>query len=253
MKIIEKTFQILEIFLDHGDELSLDELSRLSGFNKPTTRRIALSLIECGYLNQNKPRGKYALGMKFLDYSGAIKMHNNVIRVAGPRLMELSQQLKESSTMAIWDGTRTALCQSYLAEHPLRVVPDEGSRLVLHATCVGKALLSELPEDQLGGYLGEMKRFTPNTVIDIDELRKQLISIRKEGIAFDDEEYYQGVRGLGVTIRNGEENVIGSIGVLGPSVRMTRARLREYVPVIKNCARNISRELGYVGGSTEDR
>ena len=98
-----------------------------------------------------------------------------------------------------------------------------------------------------------MKRFTPNTVTDIDELRKQLISIRKEGIAFDDEEYYQGVRGLGVTIRNGEGNVIGSIGVLGPSVRMTRARLREYGPIIKNCARNISRELGYNGSSTDDR
>jgi len=134
MTIIHKTFKILELFLDLGDYLAVDDISRLSGINKQTARRIAVALVEFGYLSQPVNRGKYSLGMKSLDYSGAIKMYNNIIRVAAPHLLQLFHKVNESVTMAIWDGTKTALCQSVLADHPLKVVPDEGCRLILYCT-----------------------------------------------------------------------------------------------------------------------
>jgi len=248
MVLIKKAFSILELFLDHGDELALEDISRLSGLNKPTARRIALALVECGYLRQPVKRGKYSLGMKFLDFSGNIKMHNSIIRVAAPHLMQLKEQVNESVTMAIWDGKNTALCQSFLADHPLKVVPDEGSRLVLHATSVGKAAIAELSDEELHMYVGDnLRRFTPNTITDINDLKKHLIIVRQEGVAFDDEEYNLGIRGIGAALKNGDGDVVGAISILGPSVRLTRARLRECVPVIKNYALEISRELGYPG------
>ena len=247
MKLIKKTFAILELFLDHGDELALDDISRLTGINKPTARRIALSLKECGYLRQPVKRGKYSLGMKFLDFSGTIKMYNEIIRVTAPHLLKLEQKIHESVTMAIWDGTKTALCQSFLADHPLKVVPDEGSRLVLHATSVGKAIIAGLPFDELPKYLDlPLQSHTPNTITDMKKLKKALDIIRRDGVAFDYEEYSIGIRGIGAVLRNGTGNVAGGIAILGPSVRATPSKLQEYVPIIKKCAREISKELGYV-------
>jgi IclR family transcriptional regulator, KDG regulon repressor len=46
-------------------------------------------------------------------------------------------------------------------------------------------------------------------------------------------------------LRNGEGRLVGAIGVIAPSVRLTRARMAELVPDVKECALNISRELGY--------
>jgi IclR family transcriptional regulator, KDG regulon repressor len=248
MKIVKKAFGVLELFLDHGYELALDDISRLSGLHKPTARRIALALMECGYLRQPKKRGKYSLGMKFLDFSGHIKMNNYVVRLTAPHLMELKQQINESVTLAIWDGTKTTLCQSFLADHPLTVVPDEGSRLVLHATSVGKALIADLNDEELIKYIGSSPaRYTPNTITDIADLKKHLKVVKQEGIAFDDEEYCAGIRGLAVALRNGERNVVGAIGILGPTVRLTRAKTRECVPILKKCAMDISEELGYTG------
>ncbi|OGO31511.1 MAG: hypothetical protein A2Z29_10560 [Chloroflexi bacterium RBG_16_56_11] len=248
MKIINKAFSILELFLDHGSELALDDISRLSGLNKPTARRIALALVECGYLRQPKKRGKYSLGMKFLDFSGFIKMNNNVLRITAPHLMDLKQQVNESVTIALWDGTKTALCQSFLADHPLTVVPDEGTRLVLHATSVGKAILAELTDGELNRYVdNHLAQYTPNTITDINDLKKHLMIVKQEGVAFDDEEYDAGIRGIAAPLKNGEGNVVGSVGILGPTVRLTRARVRECVPVIKKSALDISRELGYSG------
>jgi IclR family transcriptional regulator, KDG regulon repressor len=248
MEIIKKAFNILELFLDHGQELSLEDISRLSGLKKPTARRLALTLVECGYLRQPVRRGKYSLGMRFLDFSGNIKMNNNTVRVASPHLIKLREKLNESVTMAIWDGTNTSLCQSFLADHPLKVVPDEGTRLVLHATSVGKAIIAELPDEELPRYLGgRLARFTPNTITNLNDLKKHLIIVREEGVAFDDEEYNVGIRGVGVAVKNGEGNIVASISILGPSVRLTRARLRECAPVVQSCALDISRELGYNG------
>jgi len=246
MKLIQKTFKILELFLDHGDELALEDISRLSEINKPTARRIALTLVECGYLRQPVTRGKYSLGMKFLDYSGTIKMYNDIIRVAAPHLLQLQHRVNESVTMAIWDGTKTALCQSFMADHPLRVVPDEGSRLVLHSTSVGKAIIAGIPDDELSKYLDlPLQRYTPNTITNLKMLRKHLNIVRREGVAFDDEEYSLGIRGVGAVFKNEAGKVVGGISILGPTVRATRSRLKECVPHIIQCAREISEELGY--------
>ncbi|MCX7911827.1 MAG: IclR family transcriptional regulator [Dehalococcoidales bacterium] len=246
MTVIQKTFKILELFLDHGDELALEDMARLSGLSKPTVRRIARSLVECGYLRQPVRRGKYSLGWKFLDFSGRVKMYNSIIRLAAPHLMMLKEKVNESVCMAIWDGTNTALCQSFLADHPLRVVPDEGSRLSLHATSLGKAILAELPEHELNFYLGgKLERYTPNTITDINDLKRHLILVRQEGVAFDEEEYYYGVRSVATTLKNGKGEIVGAIAILGPTVRLSRARLYECVPIIKNSALEISAELGY--------
>jgi DNA-binding IclR family transcriptional regulator len=152
MKLLNKALKILELFLDQADALSLEEISRLSGFNKPTARRIALGLVQCGFLKQPQRRGRYSLGMKFLDFTGRIKKNNIEIEAASAHMIKLSQHINETVILALWDGMKAALCQSYHADQPLKVVPDEGTRVGLHYSSVGKAILAELDEEDLARY-----------------------------------------------------------------------------------------------------
>ncbi|MBN1189122.1 MAG: IclR family transcriptional regulator [Dehalococcoidales bacterium] len=246
MKIIVKAFSILDLFIDKGNEFTLDELASLSGLNKATTRRIALALIECGFLMQAEKRGKYSLGMKFLDFSGTIKQNNAIISIANPHLIELSRNMNESVQLAIWDGVTAVLCSSYHADHALKVVPDEGTRLVMHCTSLGKVMLAQMPETQLDRYFaGDLKRYTPNTITNLEDLKNHLRIVKKEGVAFDDEEYAAGIRGVGAALKSGGGHLVGAIGIVGPSVRLSRSRMRECAPVVKKYALIISRELGY--------
>ena len=91
MKIIKKASTILDLFLNHECELSLEEMAVFSKMNKPTVRRIALTLVETGFLKQTTKRGKYSLGMKFLDFSEAIKKNTTLSYMARPYLIKLSQ------------------------------------------------------------------------------------------------------------------------------------------------------------------
>jgi IclR family KDG regulon transcriptional repressor len=248
MKVIERTLSILDLFLGDTNELSLDEIAEASGINKYTVRRMVSTLIKGGYLKQVKKRGKYSLGIKFLDFGGVFRINRIMVPIANPFLIELSEKVQESVQMAVWDGIRVFLCKAILTPHPLRVVPLEGTRLAMHATSLGKALIAEWPEEDLGGYFSnKLERYTPNTITDFNELKKQLSRIRKEGVAFEYEECYAGVSGVGAALKNGEGHVVGAFSLFGPITRLDKEKMKEDAHLVKECALRISRELGYQG------
>lgn len=246
MKIVIKTFNLLCLFLSHGEGLTLGEISKLSGLNKPTARRIALSLVECGLLQQPKKRGKYSLGMKFLDFSKTIKSNNVTMDIAMPRLIQLSRKVDETVSLALWDGMKAVIVQSINPSHPLKVTSNEGTILGLHYTSLGKAILAEMSESELQNYYEDgLEKSTPNTITDLNDLKMHLNRVRQEGLSVDDEEFAIGVKGIGAPIKDGEGKLVGAISILGPSVRLTRERMRECMPIVKDCAARISQDLGY--------
>ena len=67
-------------------------------------------------------------------------------------------------------------------------------------------------------------------------------------MAFDYEECYAGVSGVGAALKNSEGNVVGAISLFGPITRLNKKKMKEDARLVKDCALNISRELGYQGG-----
>ncbi len=248
MKLLKKSISVMDLFLTNNGELTLEEITKLSGMNKSTVRRIALSLIECGFLRQQRKRGKYTLGLRLLDYAQAVKKYNPLMDIAEPYLLEISQMIDETVSLAIWDGRICVICQSIHPNHPLKVTSYEGSMAGLHYNSIGKAILAEIPEDDLEHRIPKkLARYTHNTITDINELKKQLTTIRQDGIAIDDEEGFIGIRGIGAALKNIDGSVVGAITILGPSIRLTREKLGECIPIVKETASKISKALGYSG------
>lgn len=249
MKTINKAFDLLELFLDNGDELTLAELARLSRLNKSTVCRIAATMAKRGYLRQQGRRGAYSLGTKYLDFSGVVKKGLRVRDIAFPFLVELKNKINESVIMVLWDGKEAVIHEIFHSLHTLKVAPDEGTKMPLHCTASGKIILANLKARDFQKYSRDAKLelYTPNTIFDLKELRKQLVDVRLKGVAFDDEEFAAGVRGVSAGLKDNQGNIIGTIGAIAPSVRLSYTRAREIVPDIKSYALRISMELGYKG------
>lgn len=247
MKALKKAFNILDLFLGNRQEMSLAELTELSGFNKTTVYRIVSTLLMYGYLKQREKRGKYSLGMKFLDFSGLIKSRMEVRNVAIPYIIKLGELVNESVIMAIWDGRRAIITETFNVNYPLRVVPDEGARIPLYSTALGKIILANMTEKELEKYFNSisLERYTSNTITDLSDIKKYITIIKQEGVAFDYDEDTIGVSSVAAELRNSDGDIMGSIGVIGPSVRLTRTKIRKITPNLKSCALEISRELGY--------
>jgi DNA-binding IclR family transcriptional regulator len=251
MKTLEKAINILELFLipeeSPREEISLTELAKLSGFNKSTVRRMVSILVTRGYLKQREKRGKYTLGTKFLDFSGVIKKRSKIRDKAVPYLVKLAQSTKESVILSILNGQYAAYNETIPSEYALKIVPDEGTKAPLYCTGVGKVFLASMTEPEVENYINSTKleSHTANTITNPDYLKAHITIIAKEGVAFDDEEFILGIRSVATGIRDNEGKTVAAVGVLGPSVRLSRQRMTEIAPDVKKCAAEISQELGY--------
>lgn len=250
MKSLNKALDILEVLVDlGGSEIRLSELAQLSGLHKATVSRIVSALVKRGYMSQVERRGKYVLGEKFLNFSTVIKQKNQIKDMAMPHLIKLTQLIKESVALFSLDEEKAIFVEEVHSKYLLRLPSDAGPMPPLYCTGIGKILLASKVAPELEEYFQntDIRAYTPNTITDLNVLKSQLRTIAKEGVAYDDEELYPGFRSVTVGIRDAEERLVAGIGVQGPSVRLTRARLKEIAPDVKHCAMEISIDLGYRG------
>jgi IclR family transcriptional regulator, KDG regulon repressor len=251
MKTVNKALDILEKFLEKEQSIGVIELSRMTGFHPSTVNRICLNFAKRGYLNQSGNRGKYSLGTKFFEFTSVIKQRNSLRDLAMPFLVKLQQDVDETVTLACIEGTQLIQIAVVPSNHLVSINTKEGAIYPLYNTGLGKAILANFTGEQLIKYAREVKftKSTPNTLTNIDDLEKNLALIRKQGVAFDDEELTLGVRNVSAVIKNKEGNIVGAIGVVGPSTRLTRDKMEEIAPLVKKYAAEITKNLGYIFNS----
>jgi len=248
MKALDKVLDVLDVFLKlEADNLSISELTRLSGLNKATVIRIVADLVKKGYLNQPEKRGKYYLGNKFLNFSRIINQKRKLRQIALPHMHELANAVSDCVILATYEDYDAIISEIVDSEDLLRAAPRLGTRVPLYCTAVGKIKLASLSALDLGKYLRNhpLVRRTQYTIIDPAKLKKELEIIAEEYVAYEYEEQFSGIGNVASPIRDANGIVIAAVGVLGPTVRISPGKMREIAPEIINCARWISIELGY--------
>lgn len=248
MKAFIKIIKVLETFLNSNkDEISLSELTELSGLGKPTVSRIVLTLIKLGYLKQPKKRGKYTLGVQLIYLSNLIQRKIKIKKIAMPYLSALFNSVDELVVLNNWDGKNKYLVAEIQVYNRLAVLNVRDHKPALYCTANGKIFLASMTEEELDNYINntEMVAYTENTITDPNILKSHLILVAKEGIAYSDEEAELGVKSISAGIKQADGKVVSAVSVIAPAVRLTRARMAEFAPLVKKCAMDISKDLGY--------
>ena len=122
-----------------------------------------------------------------------------------------------------------------------------GRRNPAHCTAVGKVMLAYMPTEEQERILSQMdmKRLTPNTVGNLQELKTELYRVRKNGYACDLEENELHIRCVAAPIWDHTGSVQSSLSITAPTLRMPVTRLRQLAPLIQSAGLRISAELGY--------
>lgn len=237
---IERAFGLLESMADLGGIASISDLATALGLPLPTVHRLIRTLVDLGYVRQ-EPSRKYALGPRLLrlgDHAGRL-----FGTWAMPYLSELANELGETAQLAMLDQVDVVFVAHAPGSHAMRMVTEAGRRRGLHSTSAGKAMLAaQTPERalELISRAG-LKRLTPNTITDPEDLFKELARIRKRGYAIDEGEQEEGVRCIGVALPGSPARA--AVSVSGPVTRMTPALLENAIPMLKGAAGALAREF----------
>jgi len=92
IKVLNKSFSILENLLQHGSAMNMTEISKKLGLYPSTIHRILDTIKYWGYVEQDPNTQKYQLGLKLLEL-GMAKFHKmDLVREATPYLKELVKE-----------------------------------------------------------------------------------------------------------------------------------------------------------------
>jgi|WetSurMetagenome_2_1015567.scaffolds.fasta_scaffold04472_8 DNA-binding IclR family transcriptional regulator len=246
MKSLNKILDIIEALSTNTErELTLSELCDLTGVKKSTANRILSTLVIRGYVNQKKKRGKYSINTYFININLDDKNNNMLRERSLPYLVKLGNKIKENLLFAVPHGNDAHIIAATETKNVLTTLIEVGTKIHLYCSAPGKIFLAYLEESELDEYLRtvELKSITPNTITDPTHLKVSLKMIKEEGVAYDDEEKYFGIKGLAVPVRDTDGKVIASLGIIGPSIRLTREKMSMLLPDVKNCAQEISKVI----------
>ncbi|MFD0202518.1 MULTISPECIES: IclR family transcriptional regulator [Saccharothrix] len=234
---LQRAFDLLERLADAGGEASLSELAATSGLPLPTIHRLIRTLVTLGYVRQNSNR-RYTLGSRL------IRLGETASRQFGtwarPLLAQLVDQVEETANLAVLDGDEVVYVAQVPSRHSMRMFTEVGRRLLPHGTGVGKAMLSQLPRDEVRALLARtgLPAYTPNTITDPDELLASLDQIAEQGYALDESEQELGVRCVAVPLHGAP--TLAAVSVSGPDSRLTKDSLSRIVPAILATATRLS-------------
>lgn len=245
---IEKAFDVIETLAVH-QSLNLIELSEILDQPKSSVYRILLTLEHRGYIMRDSRDGKYRTGLKFLEISKNILEHNSLRTATSSEMNKLVHKYGDTVNLGVLQEHEIIYIDIREGTNALRMIDDIGSVAPIHASSIGKAIAAHIDEQLLDNILENTKleALTKNTIIDKNELKKELQTVKDNGYAIDDEEVVRGAKCVAAPIFNLFGQVEGAISLSGAVHRFSDDQINQIIADITQSAKIISQKLGYVG------
>jgi IclR family acetate operon transcriptional repressor len=237
---IERALAVLACFLGPETELGVTQIARRLDLSLSTVHRIIRALASAGYLEQNPRTDQYYLGRSAV-LLGQLAQRAVGLDLVLPVLEELSEKTGESVNFGVLDGDAAIVELRVESKHPLRFEQPVGTRVGLHCSAMGKALLAftPAPEDPVR-RLGRLERLTEFTLATPAALERDLALTRQRGYSLDEQEGQLGVRCIGAPVLDTSGKARSAIAVQIPTVRMPKDKLPELAPLVVDAANQIS-------------
>ena len=243
---LARGLKILDIIHEYG-KIGVTELSKLLGVNKSSAYRLLITLEEFGYVEQIAENGKYTLGLKLCKFRERVLDNYDIRIISRPFLETLSKITGEASGLSVRQGDKAVLIDCCNSTHHLGVNLNVGDVEEFHCTAHGKALLYSFPEEEQLRLLNgsQLKKITPYTLTDVNDILEDIKINRERKYALDNEETTIGMRCIATNIYDFNGNAVASIGISGPTNRVSPEKIPKHIETVMEIANQISRKLGY--------
>jgi DNA-binding IclR family transcriptional regulator len=243
---LQRGLRLLHLFGDSPRGLTAKQVGGLTRLPVSTVHRFLANLVTAGFLTRDGD-GNYRLGIACFTIGQAAVGQLDIRRLSLPYLRELNQQTRETIHLTVRHGLSAVYVEKLDSPEPLRIHSRIGASVPLYCSAVGKVMLAYMPEDEQDRILPELslKRLTPNSVGNLQELKTELYRVHKNGYACDLEGHELHIRCVAAPIWDHTGGVQSSLSITAPTVRMPVTRLRQLAPLIQAAGLQISLELGY--------
>lgn len=238
---LDKCFGMLNLLVESKRPMGISQISKATGYNKSTVFNTVHTLCDMGIL-ENSSDGKFWFGTTLYLLGRAAGNGMELIQTVHPFLAEINRKTKLSAFLGIRSGLKAVIVDKVDDAFDIKISSEVGMRLPLLAGAGGKALLCQLSESEIERILSEneLKRFTEKACVHKERYREGVMRVRDEGIAFDDEEYIEGVVAFAVPLKTNREGLQAAIWAVGLRRQVPEEAVSEFSEILKDIAESIN-------------
>lgn len=239
------TFEILSFLSkNRNNNSTLTEISKGLDINHSTCYRILQTLVNLNVLKYDKETKRFSLGPYLIVLGNKAAESLDYIRIAKDYLKKISELTKVTTAIAQRVGDEWIYIDREISESPYSVNINVGQRFPLNAGATSKVILSYLSDEERNEILDRigLRQYTKHTVIDKEEILKELSEIKLQGYAISHNEHVEGISGISFPI----ENRNGDLEFVVTLVMITTVNNETELIELANKVKVLTDELTYI-------
>lgn len=232
IKSAERIYEFVT-FVSENPGSTVSEIATSLDFPTSTVHDHISTLEELGYLACRQNR--YYLGTEFLRLGEKSRQQFPVYEPGRPQVQRLADETSELANLFVEEQREAVIICTAEGDGAAEIDIDPvcpGTRIELHSSAPGKAILAHLDRDSTERYVErvDMEPKTQETITDEASLLEELETIREQGYATDFSEHVVGMRGLASPIVDRVGTLQGVLSLYGPAHRMDGDRFERELP-----------------------
>lgn len=243
VQVLGRAYALLDVLAQSHEPMQLKDIAAATGLHASTAHRILNDLV-LGRLVERVDAGSYRLGMRLLELGNLVKARLNVRDVALGPMRELHRQTHQPVNLSLRQGDEIVYVErTYSEQSGMQVVRAVGGRAPLHLTSVGKLFLAADDAARVKAYSLRtgLAGQTRNSITNLAALEREIMRVRAEGFARDNEELELGVRCVAAGIYDDSGRLVAGLSISAPADRL----MDEWIDKVRETAQRISAALGY--------
>lgn len=243
-----RALSILNVIADEDRGMTMTDIAQRSSLPLSTTHRLLTTLQHERYVRFDNEQSLWMMGVQAFIIGNAFVHSRDIIATSRPFMMGLMEKSGETVNLAVADQGECIYLAQVECRQMMRVQAKPGSRVPMHSSAVGKALLSAMQESKARKFLfmRELERGTDKTVVDVKALNTEIEDVRAKGFGLDDQEHCVGLRCVASVIYDEFGEPMAAVSLSGPLARIGDERFPVLGAMVKETAHAITTAMGGV-------
>ncbi|MCT8974303.1 IclR family transcriptional regulator [Microbaculum marinisediminis] len=226
---------------------TLSEVASAAGLDKGTTRRLLVTLMNCGFVVQDPVSQRYGLGRAVRALAVNVIDDFDLRSIAVPVLADIAAELHLTTFLSVYRD-HSALCLERL--HDMQGMEVRwwpiGGTLPINSGGAPKLLLAYQSDDEIDAMLSQpLETMTPAATTDPEELRAHLQVIRARGWEFAVDDVSLGLAALAVPVLDAAGQIVCALSMAGLTPQMIGKKEPAHLRRMLAAAETVRRSLGW--------
>jgi len=242
---VARALSILNLLAVRGEPVGVREIARQLDLAPSIAQRLVKTLARSGFLEQTGTTLRYAIGYRAFQVGNSFVAQSNLHTAVIPELYALADE-HINAFLGVMRDAAVVYLATVQSNGPVAINHRPGAQTHLHSTAMGKALLAEMPEEQVRALLTKspLPRLTPRTKTAVSQLMLELETVRRQGYSVSEEENRLGFFSIGAIVRDAFGVAVAVISGAVPTAGLRNQDKVRITRRVMQAAENASRRLG---------